>query len=270
MINAITKNLNFPEGPAVDSKGNIWLVELHGGNLVRLDADGALKRFPVSGGNPNGIAVDASDNIWFCDAGNDCVSIFNPRTNKIEVFCDSVDGLPLNHPNDLAFDCAGNLLFTCPGDSRQKPTGYVCAAANNGLVKKVIENKFFPNGLAFSPDGSALVLAETYKKRLWKGKWNAKTLAWESAKPWVDVGGEIGPDGMAFGDDGNLYVAVFGSRAVKTISPDGRVIGEIALEGNNPSNCAFGGGGRLLVTETEHGELLSIDIGVNGAKLFKR
>lgn len=165
MINAITKNLNFPEGPAVDSKGNIWLVELHGGNLVRLDADGALKRFPVSGGNPNGIAVDASDNIWFCDAGNDCVSIFNPRTNKIEVFCDSVDGLPLNHPNDLAFDCAGNLLFTCPGDSRQKPTGYVCAAANNGLVKKVIEDKFFPNGLAFSPDGSALVLAETYKKK---------------------------------------------------------------------------------------------------------
>lgn len=75
---------------------------------------------------------------------------------------------------------------------------------------------------------------------------------------------------MAFGDDGNLYVAVFGGRAVKTISPDGRVIGEIALEGNNPSNCAFGGGGRLLVTETEHGELLSIDIGVNGAKLFKR
>ena len=270
MINTLIKNLEFPEGPAVDSIGNIWLVELHGGNLVRLGTDGRLGRFPVAGGKPNGIAIDASDNIWFCDAGNDCVSIFNPTSNKISVFCDSVDGRPLNHPNDLAFDPAGNLLFTCPGDSRQKPTGYVCAVSEDGAVKKIIEDKFFPNGLAFSPDGNMLVLAETYKKRLWKGMWNAETLAWESAKPWVDVGGKIGPDGMAFGDDGNLYVAIFGGRAVKIISPDGHIIGQITIDGDNPSNCAFVGDGRLIVTETEHGRLLSADIGVKGAKLFKR
>jgi sugar lactone lactonase YvrE len=28
--------LNFPEGPAIDSKGDIWFVEMKGGNVCRL------------------------------------------------------------------------------------------------------------------------------------------------------------------------------------------------------------------------------------------
>ena len=113
------------------------------------------------------------------------------------------------------------------------------------------------------------MLAETYKKRLWRGTWNPETLAWGSAEPWVDVGGRIGPDGMAFGDDGNLYVAVFGGGAVKIVSPSGEVSGELPLDGDNPSNCAFADGGGLLITETEKGRLLFADIGVKRGKLFK-
>ena len=270
MIKTILENLDFPEGPAVDSKGNIWLVELRGGNVVRLGTDGAVRRFPVAGGKPNGLAVDADDKIWFCDAGNDCISILDPDSCKIEVFCDSLNGAPLAHPNDLAFDREGNLLFTCPGDSRQKATGYVCAATKGGVVKKVIAEKFFPNGLAFAADGNTLVLAETYKKRLWKGFWDPCALTWSRPEPWADIGGKIGPDGMAFGDDGNLYVAVFGGGAIKVISPNGLAIADIPLDGDNPSNCAFNNAGGLLITETENGRLLSADIGVKQAGMFRR
>ena len=117
MIKTILENLDFPEGPAVDSKGNIWLVELHGGNIVRLGTDGAVKRFPVAGGKPNGITVDASDKIWFCDAGNDCVSVLDPDTGAIEVFCDSVDGKALFAPK------AHRLCLRC-AERRRRKKGY--------------------------------------------------------------------------------------------------------------------------------------------------
>jgi sugar lactone lactonase YvrE len=45
-----------------------------------------------------------------------------------------VEGRPLNEPNDLAFDRRGNLIFTCPGNSRQEPTGDVCCLSPAGQL----------------------------------------------------------------------------------------------------------------------------------------
>ena len=269
MTKVLLENLAFPEGPAIDSKGNIWFVELHGGNVCVLSTNGELKRYPIENGKPNGIAIDDEDNIWFCDSGNNCVSMLDPKTAVVKKICTHVDGEVLNAPNDLAFDSCGNVIFTCPGSSRKEPTGYVCAV-NKAGVKKVITEKFFPNGLAVSPDGKTLVIAETYKQRLWKGDWNAETLEWTNASPWVDVGGTIGPDGMAFGDDGNLYAAIYGGKAVKVVSPEGKIIKVIELEGSNASNCAFLKEGGLLVTETEKKQLLKVEIDVKPARLFQK
>lgn len=267
-ISTLIKDLNFPEGPAVDSQGNIWLVELKGGNLVCRSPDKTIKKYPVNGA-PNGIAVDGYDNIWFCDALNDCISKLNIQTSFIETVCSKVYECKLNHPNDLAFDTEGCLLFTCPGDSRQKPTGYICALGTeeNKIISK---EKFFPNGLAFTPHGDELIISETYKHRLWKGKWDKYRKIWYEEKPWVEVGGPIGPDGMAFDEEGNLFVAIYGQQVVKVISPKGKIIDAIRLPGKNPSNCAFHPDGGLLVTETEKGELLFIDNHIKGCKLFKK
>lgn len=267
MIKTILKGLDFPEGPAVDSQGNLWLVELKGGNLVCLKTGGEVKHYPVNGG-PNGIAIDCRDHIWFCDSKNNCISRFNRQTEKIETIYTEVEGVPLDQPNDLAFDRAGNLLFTCPGNSRQVPTGYACVFSK-GKGKKITGGKSFPNGLAFTPGGSELVMAETYRYRLWKGTWEADACNWTEEAPWVEVGGPVGPDGMAFDAEGNLYVAVFGKQAVKVVSPEGKIIEEIPLPGKNPTNCAFHPEGGLLVTETERGELLWIENGIKGCPLFK-
>lgn len=268
MIHTLLQGLDFPEGPAVDSKENIWFVELKGENLVRFSADRKVKRYPVSG-SPNGIAIDRQDRVWYCDSKNNCISRFEPNSLTIEVICAYVKEEPLNQPNDLTFDKNGNLLFTCPGDSRQEPTGYVCVLSK-GNLKKISEKKYFPNGLAFTPDGKELVIAETYRQRIWKGKWDATSAVLAEEFPWVEeIGGPIGPDGMAFDENGNLYVAVFGQNRLKVVSPDGKIIEQIILPGKNPTNCAFLPDGGLLVTETERGELLWIDNGVRGNNLFK-
>jgi|GEM_PF-120920 len=259
-LGELARDLRFPEGPAFAPDGSLWAVELKGQSLVRV-YEGAVMRFPV-GGSPNGLAFDAQGQLWFCDAGQNAIRRFDPATGQTVTVVDSVDGHPLDGPNDLAFDRAGNLVFTCPGNSRQEPTGYACVRTPDGTVRKITTGKYFPNGLAFRSDHKELVIAETYRHRLWKGRWDEARATWTEEAVWATVEGPKGPggpDGMAFGEDGNLYVAVYGTGAVHVLNRAGQLAYRIELPGKNPTNCAFDPGGRLglVITEAEQGRVLT-------------
>jgi len=272
MINILAQGLDFPEGPAFAPDGRLWLVELKGGNLTRV-AGGKLERFATDGA-PNGLAFDHCGVAWFCDAGRNAIRTFDPTTGEFKTVVDSIDGAPLFKPNDLAFDSAGNLVFTCPGDSRQEPTGYVCCLKPDGAVTKITTEKYFPNGLAFTADGNKLVIAETYRHRLWEGRSDVANTRWLDAQPWADVGAPPGPDGMAFGAasgaNGLLHVAVYRHGQIKTINAAGEIVRTIDLPGKNPTNVAFDPSGKLgmVVTEAEKGLLLSFPGSGSGARLF--
>jgi gluconolactonase len=265
----LAEGLAFPEGPAFAAEGSLWAVELKGGNLLCW-RDGERRRIPV-GGEPNGIALDTRDRVLFCDAGAGAIRRHDPVTGETVTLAGTLDGEALFKPNDLAFDPAGNLIFTCPGDSRTEPTGYVGVLTSGGAVRRVASGFYFPNGLAFTPDGRHLVVAETRRQRLWRGRWDAAHARWLAPRPWASVGGTVGPDGMAFAADGRLFVAIYSGGAVKVVTPDGEIDEVIDIPGANPTNCAFDPTGRLglVVTEAEHGRLLSLTIGVSGAALWK-
>lgn len=262
-LQTLAEGLQFPEGPAFATDGGLWAVEMKAGALIRLK-NGEVSRFDV-GGIPNGIAIDEKDNIIFCDSGQQSIRSFSPHTGQLFTIATHVIKERLSKPNDLVFDKIGNLVFTCPGDSRQEPTGYACVLMKNGVIKKITNQKYFPNGLAFTGDGQYLVIAETYKHRLWKGKWNATTGEWTNEKIWCETGGPVGPggpDGMAFDRDGHLFVAVYGTGKLKIINPEGEIIDELLLPGQNPTNCAFDPAfeKRLIVTEAEQGAILCVDL----------
>lgn len=266
-VHVLSNDLRFPEGPAFTPDGSLWAVELKGGCLVRL-RDGQLVRHHVNG-SPNGIAIDEQGRIWFCDAGQNAIRRFDPLKQQVVNIIGEVDGEELNKPNDLAFDADGNLVFTCPGNSRQEPSGYVCVLKPDGTIKKITTDKYFPNGLAFSADGKTLVIAETYRNRLWKGQWNSSDCEWVESAVWCDTGivnGPGGPDGMAFAENGDLYVAVYGTASVCVVGPNGNIVDKIFLGSQNPTNCAFDPAGKLglVITEAEKGQILSLNSGYRG------
>lgn len=270
-IQTLATGLNFPEGPAFAPDGSLWAVELKNESLIQL-IDGVLTRYRV-GGAPNGIAIDANGLIWFCDAAQNAIRQFDPATGQTKTLVSKAAGQPLDNPNDLAFDSSGNLVFTCPGNSRQQPTGYVCVRMTDGEIRKISTDKYFPNGLAFSADGKTLIVAETYRHRLWKGGWNPDRGEWTEAHVWATIEGSQGPggpDGMTFGRDDNLYVAVYGTGCIHVVSPGGQVNERIKLPGRNPTNCAFDPSGQLglVITEAEHGQIVSIKTGTSGITLF--
>jgi gluconolactonase len=267
-IQVLLRDLDFPEGPAFDPEGSLWCTELGSGNLVRLK-DGKPERIPTRG-RPNGLAFDHRGRAWICDSGQNAIRRFDPGTGQWETLLDEVGGKPLQSPNDLAFDRQGNLIFTCPNYANNQPTGYVGCLRPNGTAVKIVEGFYRPNGLDLADDGAALVVADTYRKMLFKGAWNAETCAWDDPAPWAQVGGSEGPDGMLPGGDGLLYAAVFGDGVIRVVDANGQVVNSYALPGANPTNVACDPAGKLglVVTEAEQGLLLSLP-GVNpGAAIF--
>lgn len=255
MHDILADGLDFPEGPVILPGGIVWGVELCGGGLFRC-AGGAIVRIPT-GGEPNGLAACGAS-LWFCDAGAGAIRTIEVGETPHDILA-SGEGTVLERPNDLAFDAAGNLVFTCPGDSRTRATGTVWARTPEGDILRVRDGMMFPNGIAFTPSGAELIVAETYARRLWRGAWDVATCRWISPTPWIDLPGPIGPDGMAFSTDGHLFVALYGKGSVAMIDPSGSVVAMIATPGERPTNVALDPDGLLglVVTEAERGELLS-------------
>lgn len=271
-VKVLASGLAFPEGPAFDLRGGLWCTELEGGNLVKL-VDGQPKRYPIggaAGGRGNGLAFDLLGRAWVADSGRNAIQRFDPAAETWETVLDKIDGQPLQSPNDLAFDSAGNLLFTCPNFGSTSATGYVVCLRPDGTATKIVEGFNRPNGLDLVDGGLSLVVADTFRKTLFKGKWDAEAAVWHDPQPWALVGGKEGPDGMVPGADGLLYQAIYGDGVIRVVNGQGQVQRELQLPGSNPTNAAIDPSGQLglVVTETENGQLLSLPGIQPGVALF--
>jgi len=253
----LADGLLFPEGPLVDLAGDIWCVEVRGHSLCHIQQDGTLVRHDV-GGAPNGLALDSNGTLWYCDALNNEIRCFEPATARVHSVIGSISGKTLAAPNDLAFDTEGNLLFTCPGSSRQQPTGYVCCLRPNGEAMVVAEELLFPNGLAFNAAGDALYLAETYAQRVSLAPWKASSPGTLALQPAFSTPGPIGPDGLAIDAEGRVHACIFSAGVVLIHDPNGSER-SVPVPGAHPTNCAFDPLQRhgLIVTEATRGTVLA-------------
>ena len=267
-VDLLAEGLSFPEGPAFDPGGDLWFVEIQGGNLAHW-GDGRVEQHPT-GGAPNGLAFDADGRAWVCDAGQNAIRRFDPHTAHWQTIADEIDGQSLGMPNDLAFDATGNLVFTCPGGSEDEPIGYVCCLRPDGSMTRIAEGLSFPNGLAFVEGGKSLIIVETCRQRLWQARWEAGPCRWVDPEPWALTGGDPGPDGVALGADGLLYAAIFGGGRIEVFDAGGTLAKAYELPGLRPTNAAFDPSGRLglVVTEAEKGLLLSLPELGPGTELF--
>ena len=96
-IPATSAKLNSPFGVDFDSAGNLYLVEMTGQRIRKLDKDGMLTVVAGTGqkGSTNGpalqaefngihnLAISSTDDVWLADTWNSCVRLFNPTAGTV-------------------------------------------------------------------------------------------------------------------------------------------------------------------------------------------
>lgn len=265
-IRVLVNGLKFPRGLALDATGCLWCVEREGEGLFCRDKDGSTMRVHT-GGRPNGAAVH-ENYLYFSDLDQHAIRRMHIETKVVDYVLDKISGRPLGSPNDLLFDSQDNLIFSCSGLREGEESGYVGVYSANNIAEIIADGLSYSSGLALFPTTRTLLIAETQRQRIWQGFWDAEALSWETIRVWSQVmevsthSGQQGPNGMAIGPDGNLYVALFGAGLIRVLSPDGEFVRDVELPGQNPTNCIFDPSGKLglIVTESERGELLSIEL----------
>lgn len=260
------KGFQTPEGPSFDRQGRLYMVDQGAQSVYRISPAGAVELFVNTGGRPNGSKLHKNGHLFVCDSIRNEILDLSPD-GSIRIAAAEWEGQRFCGPNDMVFAANGDAYFTDPeGSKPDNPIGNVFLLKANGRVERVAGGFQYPNGVVLSDDGRTLYLAETYPNRVWAFELDAQGHE-KSRRVFAQLEGGLGPDGMAFGQDGNLYVAHFGTGTVAVVDPQGTTIARLPVGGKKPTNVAFWGGS-LYVTEFEMGQVARLDIGVEGQVLY--
>ena len=262
----VADGFGFPEGPSFDREGNFYVMECDAGRISKVTQDGHVELFAGTGGVPCGSRLHQDGHLFVAENGLAKILDFAPD-GTWSVVAESFNNKPFRGPNDLILDRQGNCYFSDPkGSTLEKPVGRVFRVGADGSISVFAVGLAFPNGICLSADENTLYVAETFTRRIHAFTLNPDGSA-NHRSLFAQMEGGVGPDGMDFGADGNLYVAHYGKGVVAVIAPNGEVIAELPVPGKNPTNVDFWEDS-LYVTETETGAVYRLDIGVEGQPLF--
>jgi gluconolactonase len=266
VLQKISDQFSFTEGPAVDKKGNIFFTDQPNDKIWKYDTEGKLSVFMDKSGRSNGLYFDEKGNLIACaDEKNELWSISPAK--KVTVLLNGFRGLRFNGPNDVWIDKKGGIYFTDPYYQRdywerKKPD---MEAQNlyylaKGAKEAIIADSDFvrPNGIIGSPDGEWLYVADIGADKTYKYKINE-----DGSLINRQLFVQQGSDGMTLDSKGNLYIT---GKGVTVYDPSGTKIGNIPVPSDWVGNVCFGGKDRKTLFITASASVYTLQMQVRGMK----
>ncbi len=205
----------IPRGIAVDSKGDVYVTS--GGNMsayIRIKVFSRTGEFLREWGSmgkgdgkfyqPNGIAIDANDNVYVTDSGNDYVQVFDADGKFLRRWGEyGIDDGDFIVPRGIAVDQSGYVYVADSGNKRIQVFD-----SEGNFIKKwsgTGDNQLgYPEGVAVDSNGNVFVTDHTkYRVEVFNSdgtflrKWGSQgNLAGQFAHP----------AGIAVNSSGNVYV----------------------------------------------------------------
>jgi prepilin-type N-terminal cleavage/methylation domain-containing protein len=164
---------NVPVGIAIDASGNIWVADQGNARVEKFSSTGTyLSQFGTQGsgngqfshpyayGGIEGIAIDASGNLWITDEGNYRVEEFSSTGTYLSQFGTQGSGNgQFQLPEDLAIDASGNIWVQDRGDSRVQE--FSSTGTYLSQFSTAYPNGAVPTGLSILSTGN-FVMAQAY------------------------------------------------------------------------------------------------------------
>jgi sugar lactone lactonase YvrE len=182
--------------------------------------------------------------------------------------------------NEIVVDARGNTYVNGAGFDLMAgepfAPGIVALVTPEGIARQVADDIHFPNGMAITPDGSTLVVAESYGRRL-----TAFEIAADGSlvnrRVWANLGDGV-PDGICFDADNALWYADVPNKRCVRVREGGEVLQTVDVD-RGCFACMLGGadrttlfilaaqwrGPQAMTDGSRNGKLLTIGVDVPGA-----
>lgn len=233
----VSEGHGFTEGPAVNSKGEVFFTDIPNSRIHKIGLDGKVTVFAEDTGKANGLMFGPDGRLYACANGRKQVVAYD-EGGRASVIAEGLES------NDLCVARNGNIYVTDP------PNRQVWLITPKGEKRVVDTNDkaglAFPNGVRLTPDQSLLLVADMRGRFVWSyhiqpdGSLVAKQPYHHLRLP--DDKMESGADGMTLDSKGRLYVTTH--LGLQFCDQAGRVNGIIASPQRKwLANAVFGGAG---------------------------
>jgi sugar lactone lactonase YvrE len=259
-------------------EGRLWFADWARREVIAVGLDGTsevMLRAPGDGFSP--VCLD-----WLPDGRLVVLAAATRRVIRQEP-----DGTLVTHAdlsgasdvpqwNEIVVDNRGNaylnnIAFDFPGGEFRP--GLVALATAGGAVRQVADGFGFPNGMAVTPDGATLLVAESYAHVL-----TAFDIAPDGGltnrRTWAQLGEAAAPDGICLDTDGAVWYADVPNHQCVRVREGGEVL-QVVDTGLGCFSCALGGpDGRTLLmavadwpkgpamfTGDPTGQIIALDVG---------
>jgi len=265
---ATAAQLANPSGVCLDASGNIYIADLLNSRIRKVNTSGTISTvagkgtgyndYTTRGYNgdggaatalelnlPNGVAVDASGNIYIADWGNARIRKVNSSGIISTVAGNGTAGYTgdgaaataaeLYQPADVLVDGIGNIYFPDQHSNtvrKVNTSGIISTLAGNGTIgysgdggAATASVLSAPTGVAFDADGN-LYIADygNYRIRMINTLGIISTIAGNGTYTYSGDGspataaGFVGPIGVAFDAANNMYVSDYNGYRIREIS----------------------------------------------------
>lgn len=266
-------------------EGPLWLADSEQLLFSDIPEDRVLRWVPglgvevfSRGGHQNGRTRDRWGRVVACEHGGRRL-VAREFDGSLTVLATHHQGRRLNSPNDVVARADGSLWFTDPDYGilsdyegvRSAPEQAACHVfrldAGASEPQAVVSTMVRPNGLAFSPDGQWLYVADSGASHVPGTPPEIRRFACRPGGT-LEPAGVLAvldcgiPDGMAVDEHGNVWSSA--GDGVHCFAPDGRLLGKLRL-GCVTSNLCFGGPRRNRLFITSARRLFALYVNVRGA-----
>jgi len=170
-----------------------------------------------SSGQPFGLALD-SNSAYVCDAAHQAIFRITrtegddgvPR-QEVEPYVREYEGQALLGPHSITLSKDGMVFFTDAGPmgetglSNPKGSVFAIQGSTQLLIPLTLHSLASPAGIALSPEGTCLYVAETAKNRVLRYARRPSSV-WHLSV-FHQLSGRLGPTALCVASNGDLYIA---------------------------------------------------------------
>ncbi|HEX5586384.1 MAG TPA: SMP-30/gluconolactonase/LRE family protein [Acidimicrobiia bacterium] len=234
--------LRFPEGPRWRD-GTWWLSDQLGDRILRVNEAGDhTVVHEVAKPSGLGFAPDGA-----------LLAVTMDHRNMIRIDADGAREVAdlrdvAGHLNDMCVGPDGRASRDAYGDHFDTHTHSLQLVVPGEPVRQVADRIKYPNGIALTPDGSTLLVSETFARCITAFAVDPADGSLVSRRVWAELPEDTNPDGLCLDAAGDVWVASYLSGEFFHVREGGEVLERFSFPGRWALSCSLGGdNGRTLL-----------------------